>query len=538
MRDLKYIKLFEAFDSIKLGKTMNFLNSKSKNDFLRELNMISKLLDFPISNFTDEMFEYLPFKSALRVKLEPNIVEREVCNYESEWISGEFCSGGQVKRTWGKGIRIITCPKCKGTGLKPERKKEGEIGIIKFWFDKDGNYVKTTGCDGEIRPQSEKFSKNINDYEILQDISHAETINLPHLTPILFSRYNRDPDTISIVYKEHGNTYIIQDSISGSAPRANDWQKFGSSSWNINSRRDFTSAKLLKLKESSNKVDENPYDWNNLLDWGRFRLSNSLVVKDELKSAHFALILDMNKLKSLEYKKLSKTKSDRKSSRIGLEELKPENVKKANIERYLTTLVSRFDTSKGLEEVHRIFPRALGFNNCFTFLLEGVNIGNLENLVSHIYSIMLDPSNGYYQERAKRVVSDIYTSSERRGLVVNNNIDKVWKKIDSYDNVKNKEKASKYFEEYLEIGPLLNNLIKSTKIETISDYEFMISRLKGIRELSSNSRIRSIQHLRSIAEGLSNEGYSSQAFDYILYSIDNNENALEELQKFKKNIRL
>jgi hypothetical protein len=284
------------------------------------------------------------------------------------------------------------------------------------------------------------------------------------------------------------------------------------------------------------KVDENPYDWNNLVDWRRFRLDNSFTMKDELKSAHFALILDMNKLKSLEYKKRSKIKSERELSRTGLEKLKPENVKKANIQRYLTTLVSRFDTSKGLEEVHRIFPRALGFNNCFTFLLEGVNIGNLENLVSHIYSIMLDHSSAYYQERAKTCVSDIYKLSEKRSLVVNKNIDEVWKKIDSYGG-ENKEKASKYFEEYLEIGPLLNDLIKSTKIETISDYEFMVSKLKGIQGIASNSRIRSLQHLRSIAQGLSNDGYSSQAFDYIFYSVDSN-NALEELQKFKKNIRL
>lgn len=70
MRQLKYIKLFEAFESIKLTKILGYINQESKRGFIQKLESISRQYDFPMSNFSDDMFQYLPFKKALNVKLE------------------------------------------------------------------------------------------------------------------------------------------------------------------------------------------------------------------------------------------------------------------------------------------------------------------------------------------------------------------------------------------------------------------------------------------------------------------------------------
>ena len=105
MKQLKHIKLFEAFESVKLGKTLSFINSSAKSTFIDSLKRIAKNYDFPISKFNDDMFQYLPFKSALRKNVDPpKPTEREVCKRESDWIPGEFCQGGRVKRTWGANI--------------------------------------------------------------------------------------------------------------------------------------------------------------------------------------------------------------------------------------------------------------------------------------------------------------------------------------------------------------------------------------------------------------------------------------------------
>jgi hypothetical protein len=94
MKQLKHIKLFEAFESVKLGKTLSFINSSAKSTFIDNLKRIAKNYDFPISKFNDDMFQYLPFKSALRKNVDPpKPTEREVCKRESDWIPGEFCQG-------------------------------------------------------------------------------------------------------------------------------------------------------------------------------------------------------------------------------------------------------------------------------------------------------------------------------------------------------------------------------------------------------------------------------------------------------------
>lgn len=544
MKDLKYIKLFEAFESIKLGKTLGFLNSNAKNIFLNELKQISKIFDFPISDFSDDMFEYLPFRSALRVNTNPKVSEREVCDYESEWIPGQFCSGGQVKRTWGKGFRIITCPKCKGSGLKPEKKIDGEVEIIKFWFDKDGNYVVKTGCDGIVREtnvQAKPFSRNIDDYEIGENLSYNKVRQLPHGTIILFARngYSEERQVVSMVYHYSGRTYILQDEFDGTSPGDRNWDDFANCSWSIGYSDDFGSAKSLKLKVAKEeKEEENPYDWNTniSIDPRRNRIMHSGgSVEDNIKKAHFSLILDLNKLKSLKYKPVSQTRIERELTKSGLELLKPENVKTANIERYMKTLASKFDVEKGIQEVTRILPRALGFNNSFTFVLNSVNLSRLDSLVSNIRDFMID-TDEYYKGRVIRTVNDIYKVSEKSSIDINTGINGVWKLIDAMEGEK-KEKISKYFEQYLEIGVILNNQLKSADIETISDFEFAISRLKAIRDILYETRVRSLTYLRNISEYLF-RGNAGGCLDYLSHVIENHPNALEELKGIIKNIRL
>jgi hypothetical protein len=44
MKQLKHLKLFEAFESIKLGKTLKFVSVSAKSQFLESLNPISRFL--------------------------------------------------------------------------------------------------------------------------------------------------------------------------------------------------------------------------------------------------------------------------------------------------------------------------------------------------------------------------------------------------------------------------------------------------------------------------------------------------------------
>ena len=57
---MKYIKLFEAFESNVISKTLNYIKN-GKSTFLDMISYISKEFDIPQSKITDDVFEYLHF---------------------------------------------------------------------------------------------------------------------------------------------------------------------------------------------------------------------------------------------------------------------------------------------------------------------------------------------------------------------------------------------------------------------------------------------------------------------------------------------
>ena len=54
---MKHLVLFEAFNSDILGKTLRFIDKQSRATFKYWLIEIGRILDFPISEFSDDLFE-------------------------------------------------------------------------------------------------------------------------------------------------------------------------------------------------------------------------------------------------------------------------------------------------------------------------------------------------------------------------------------------------------------------------------------------------------------------------------------------------
>ena len=111
---MKYLKLYEAFESNILSKTLKYLSKGSKDSFLKEVEQICDEMDFPYSKLSDEYFEYLPFNNALK-------------------------------------------------------KIDGSNKIYKFWLNSDGDLINTTLTDGEILKQKYTSGDSIgedNDYVI------------------------------------------------------------------------------------------------------------------------------------------------------------------------------------------------------------------------------------------------------------------------------------------------------------------------------------------------------------------------------------
>ncbi len=123
---MKYIKsILEKFESQKLSKILGFISKESRNRFLRDIKNISDKLDFPMSELSDEMFTYLPFKKA----------------YD----------------------------------LKNSEGKE----YLKFWFNSNGEYITITKILEEETPQS----RLVDDF---RDLPHLSKIRIDGVDAILY----------------------------------------------------------------------------------------------------------------------------------------------------------------------------------------------------------------------------------------------------------------------------------------------------------------------------------------------------------------
>ena len=147
MRQLKYIKLFEAFDSIQISKTLKFVKKEDKPEFMKALKSITKGIDAPLSALNDKNFQYLPYKKAIAIKTDSDKVKCSNCNGE-----------GKISKTWGSSIRRVNCPTCNGAGLVDPKPK---LKYFKFWFNSDGSFIGTTAIDG-LYHISKKDVKNFD----------------------------------------------------------------------------------------------------------------------------------------------------------------------------------------------------------------------------------------------------------------------------------------------------------------------------------------------------------------------------------------
>lgn len=548
MKEMKHIKLFEAFESIKLSKTIAFIKSDSRKKFIGYLRIITNKIDFPMSELSDDYFEYLPFKSALNKNYLIGDTKDD-CNYESEWIPGEFCESGHVKRTWGKGIRVVTCPKCNGTGFITTKGSK-KLKYIKFWFDKNGQFIEVTGNDGQKKEQisvlDNIFSRDINNYKSISDgLDTTELKKLPIGSIIKFG------DAIGMVFREgkRETTYILQDLYNGSTPTYTPqsiWNKYARYSWVVSTAADMKYPCHLLIQKDYNPDNSIGYCYNNVIDVKTLNISNSFDMKTVLSKANFALILDYEKLIASEYERSSNISSKRHDRIKGAFALKSAtDVKKENIDRYIAALVDKFDYAKGLEEITKVIPRAMGRNNSIIFILSQVNIIDLDNFYLLLNKVL---SPDIEEDYRKYCISDMKSYLDgiyRRAGNVNKNINKnIQKFYTDYDILKDRFsdeeniKRIAIFEELLNMGKLINDHILSDNINTIADMEICIQKLGSIKRIFE--RIGVLKNLKYTANALTKDTNSNVAlelvedirpadFDRIMKDFDHFRNVIEKI---------
>jgi hypothetical protein len=474
MKKFKYLKLFEAFESIKLSKTLNFI--KDKSNFLEKLKKIANRIDFPYSKYSDDFFQYLPFRKALNLNysiIDEPCEATSISEFPGYGIEGEKCQNGQIKRTWGRGTRYAVCPVCRGSGIKP--KTTFEIKWIKFWFSKDGDYIETTVTDGKIR---EQYSKIAN-YDVIKKILRPSDWDSVQTGDNV--RINIEGERIiGTFYREGNNYYIIQNYISGAIPYKNDWKKYGKYSWNITGGNSYSEIPEILIIDDDNKI--NPFDWNAIYNVDRNTIISRNDVEDRLSNAHFAIVLDFLELKKSEYIKTSQIKAERGESVKGALALSSnEIIRKQNLNRYIEEMAKKIDISENLIDFKKTVLKYLGGNKIGYHILRGRNFSDFNYFIDKIVKFINssdEEKNWYYKE----ALSDVRYKNRQNNefnIRVTDDISNTYKILDNDRKI--------ILEKLEELNSAIFSKIKSANIENLEDIEILWEKINSIRNVWRSS---------------------------------------------------
>jgi hypothetical protein len=560
-QELKYLRLFEAFESIKLSKTLKFVNNSSRESFLTVLKTIANSIDFPVSKFSDEYFEYLPFKKALDLNFSQ---EDTPCDATSKQafpefgIDGEVCDKGMIQRKWGRSVRQSKCPICNGTGVK--KKDTYDVKWIKFWFDKDGKYIATSGTDGKIRGQSTSMktlsissqalaesdiSRNISDYDVVQNLSNDELKSLP--TGSIFMCKIHNIETVCVAWRapSNGRFFAIQNSYSGSSDEnSSEWTKYGSRSWVIEGTGEYSGTpqlltpKGVKVEVSEDELDDkvNPYTWNAPITYNRYgnvEIERNFDVAKLLSGAHFAIVLNFLDLKSSGFKKkedINTEREERKSGTLSL--MDNEEIKTANIQRYIDEISKKMTVSDDLKQLNKTIFKFLGSSYAGLYVLRGRNQSNFQYFIGYLYRGIdsedeSDKRNNL--EAATNSLRQIYESNLKFNTEITTSTNKMYSNL----NLNEKQEYKPLLDKIMEINTVIVNKIKSFEIESIEDMEIISEKMASIRNIYRNSdRFSWARKMYYVTEHFTNDSRALRS----LYDVSESDipKVLDQLNKFQR----
>ena len=549
MKNLQYIKLFEAFDSNILTKTLGYIKDKSeKASFLTNIKSICGQISYPVSQLNDDFFEYLPFKKALE---KASMTGDEPCEATSRQefpqyaVEGESCKNGKMKRQWGARTREVVCPACNGTGVKP---KKSEVKLLKFWFNKDGKSQGITAVDGVNRPVgysgSAKYSKKISDYEVVKALSHEDMLQL--ITGSIIKTNIQGNEIICYIFKEGSSIYAIQSSASGSTPNSGGWRSIDRYAWRMG-RGEYRDAYLLKpIVKDKDKIEIDPYEWNVGLyprrSYSGLQIDSNIDVKNQIKDAHFAIVLDFGKIKKSEFKKTGDIRDEREVSKSG-SKLDPDQsddeIRKQNIERYISTLAKSLDISSDITNCDKLISRSLGYKNALYIIASTSITSEISYLIENYLEILNDNSDkSYYITRLTDRTNRLFKDGLKKSGEVSKSLKIIKDKLKSDTNLDHPaEKYIEFIDSMDDLSSTIYKKISETHIECVEDFEVVNQTINSIKNVIKSDRYYVSRALSYFIENLVRYGSenTNRTYSYLTdnYYV-NIEKALESIVRVKK----
>lgn len=536
---MKYINLFEAFESEKLSKTLKYIESGDKQKVVTILRRLCEQIDFPFSQLSDDFIEYLSFRKAL---WKNDMIGDQPCEATSEKefpgssIDGEKCTNGKIKRLWGGRPREVVCPLCGGTGVKV---KKQELKLLKFWFTKEGRFITTTAVDGIVRnnmKSTKTLSRDLSDFDVLpKRLTLREIKNLQTGQPV-FMELRGGLSGIGYIFQANRKAYVMQDFYQGREPywtsRSN-WEKYGQFSHEIGAASDYASVKIANIKDNPENVD--PYTWNVGLEQSRWdfgRIDTRVNIEDSIKDAHFALVLDFGKIKLSGFDTKTQISDNRKEMRKGALSLeKDDDIRKANIKRYMAELAKSVDIVSDISNVNRLVKRYLGGRNALFFIMNTGRFGNaLTDIIDYYYRIMSSNENEkqYYVEQLEGKIRSLLNSASTKNQQFSINLEAIRNKCIE----DGKDEYATLLDELSKLSQHIFDKFSNLQIETIDDLEIVRQKIHSLKNLLDVSRY-GIDKFRNSAEYLDRDSINYSYRYFTDYHIDDPQVIINNLPVIK-----
>lgn len=521
---MKYLKLYEAFESNIISKTVKYLtkkiNKSASDDFLKKVKAINTKLDFPIDKIKDSDVIYLNRTKALKFKN-----EKDVDN-----TRGLYC--------------------------------------FKFWFSMEDGYLGFTGTGNYTYEFTKKSSKISNDTFSDRELDYIKDelgIKTGKLEPVenyrllkagtkVIGFYSSDEDDLdklalaTIVIDSNGTLFAIQNVAGGGSPDdGTEWRQYGRFSWNMGQYEDpgsdhcklhiyvedETPLSIYKKDGSDESKEENPLNYNlpvssnlNLNRW--YNDDYSIYNPDIIDKADFAIILMVDNILSSDYKSVRSTRDERTQSKEGATKLKSdEEIKNENINRYITKIFSKMvdiDTSD-VKDLQKIVIKAIDEDFCLFSILHNGNYSRIRDISNNLYKMIetpnLDGKKGYLEntfEVYKRI-----NNSNNRWITL-------YKKSEGIIKSRENEDIKEIYNILKSISLKIYNYFKSQKIETVEDLKIAYFKIRSIRNVYEDDDNFSLDFTRRVFSSL------DEPSD-MLYYIDNIEEKKENYpDRYKKGI--
>jgi len=547
---MKYLQIYEAFESNAISKVTKYIKNKvgekDSNKFLQGLRNLMDSYDLPINKISDDDVSYLSSKKALPIN----------SNEELENEKGIYC--------------------------------------LKFWFSLNSGYIGYTGVGNRKMENFIQFEKDSNRkrrnddrmtdriFEYIKDTLDIKTGKLTRVSDYSSLRHGDDiiacfDGSISFqkiakgkIYLEDEHIYAIQNVSSGSSPNNSDtWTEWGNYSWSIGSIGDIGGDHMLLYKYTEgdkplivsdyNKVEEveevtdSPFIFNlplsnygKLINWSRYKDEHSSLYNKnwkDVEDADFAIVIYLDKILNSDFTKRSEMISDREENRRGALKFKSDDdIRKANIERYMNTLVGKMgikEDSLDLKNLQKyISTNILGDYSYFSIQRNRPDSNSIHNfserLIDLMNSIKEDRSEDRIKSRFERVVSQ-YKHSNQDAITYRNYVDKNYK---IYSKLLDKGEQFELLKEYVElcknIGIYIKNYTMGQEINSIEEYIFLYNKIISIRNIMLNDMFKPkstpIKH--TIGEMFNNRSDSHALINYM-----NNESNLGDIKTMKSDIK-